>query len=361
MNHNRYQYRYLYGHIQHIFTKMGCSEADAHICASVLLSADLRGIPSHGIGRLKEYYLMWQKSRINTSPAIRVTHELPTTAVMDADRSFGAVSGIQAMDLAIQKAQDFGSAWISVRNSTHFGIAGYYAMQALEHDMIGICMTNANPLVAPTFSIERMLGTNPIAVAVPANKYPPFVADFATSPIARGKLAIKEREGEAVPYGFVQDPGGNPSTDPGIITRGGSILPLGSDYEHGSHKGYCMSAIADIFSAVLSRANFGPFVPPQVAYLKEKEHMPGKGLGHFFGVMRIDGFQPPGEFKAYMDHWIKTFKESRPLKGQNEVLVPGEPEYRCEKEYRDKGIPVAPAVIKEINEIYQKLDPEFSL
>jgi len=156
-------------------------------------------------------------------------------------------------------------------------------MMALEFDMIGICLTNANPLVAPTFSISRMMGTNPIAVAIPAMNQPPFVADFATTPIARGKLAVAEKKGEKVPFGFVQDKDGLPSDDPTILKRGGSMLTLGGDRLHGSHKGYCLSSIVDIFSAVFSGANFGPFVPPSVAYLPVLEKKVGAGTGHFFG------------------------------------------------------------------------------
>ena len=188
-------------------------------------------------------------------------------------------------------------------------------MMALKHDMIGMTMTNANPLVAPTFSLSRLLGTNPIAVTVPAGKYPPFVADFATTPIARGKLAVAGKKGEKVPYGYVQDKDGNPSDDPDILHQGGSMLTLGGDYLHGSHKGYCMSAVVDIFSAVLSGANFGPFVPPSVAYLPVLDKKTGEGTGHFFGAMRIDAFRPADEFKAKMDEWIETFKNAKTVTG----------------------------------------------
>ena len=361
MDSQRYNYDDLYVHTRAAFKKMGCSQEDASTCANVLIAAELRGIPSHGIMRLKDYMLMWQKGRINTKPKVQIVHETPTTAVVDADQAFGAVAGTRAMRIAIKKAEKYGSAWISVRNSSHFGIAGYYSMMAMKKEMIGLSMTNANPLVAPTFSIDKLLGTNPVAVAIPAGKENPFVADFATSPIARGKLAIKEREGLEVPEGYVQSRKGIPSTDPGIITRGGAIVPLGSDYAHGSHKGYSMAAIVDILSAVLSRANFGPFVPPQVPYLNQKEGAPGKGLGHFFGVMRIDGFQPADDFKAYMDQWIQTFKNARPAKDQGEVLVPGEPERRYEEKYRKDGIPVPDKVIADIKEVYEILELKFNL
>lgn len=358
MDKKRYTYQDLFVHVRAAFKKMGCSEDNATICANVLMAAELRGIPSHGITRLKDYMLMWQKGRIKAQPALKIIHETATTAVIDADQAFGAVAGTYAMRTAIKKAHKYGTAWISVRNSSHYGIAGYYAMMALKRDMIGISMTNANPLVAPTFSTDRLLGTNPIAVAVPAGKEPPLIADFATTPIARGKLALRERAHEQVPEGYVQTSEGHASNDPAVITQGGAILPLGSDYEHGSHKGYSLSSIVDIFSSVLSRANFGPFVPPQVPYLQPKENMPGKGLGHFFGVMSIDGFQPAEEFKEYMDQWIRTFKQATPAEGRKEVLIPGEPERRKEKDYRKNGIPVDDKIINDLKAVYDALKLE---
>ncbi|MCX6722734.1 MAG: Ldh family oxidoreductase, partial [Candidatus Staskawiczbacteria bacterium] len=240
-----------------ILLNIGCSKEDADISANVLMAAELRNINSHGVIRLKDYINLYKKGRLNPSPTIVITHQTPSTAVVDADAALGMLAGNFAMNIAIQKAKEVGTGWVSVRNSNHFGIAGYYAMLALKHDMIGITMTNANPLVAPTFSLDKLLGTNPVAVAIPAGKYPPFVADFATTPIARGKLDVMHKKGLNAPLGYVQDSLGMPSTNPNILTEGGAILPLGGDYEHGSHKGYCMGAIVDIFSALLSGAGFG--------------------------------------------------------------------------------------------------------
>ena len=170
-----------------------------------------------------------------------------------------------------------------------------------------------------------MMGTNPIAVAIPALKQPPFVADFATTPIARGKLAIAEKKGEKVPFGFVQDKNGIPSDDPAILKAEDQCLLLGGDRIHGSHKGFCLSAIVDIFSAVFSGANFGPFVPPSVAYLPLLDKKTGEGTGHFFGAMRIDAFQPADEFKAKMDEWIETFRSAKPNKGSETCTYSGRP------------------------------------
>ena len=199
---------------------MGCSEEHSDIIAEVFLAAELRGHASHGMIRIKDYYELWKAGRINTSPDIKIVHESPSTAVVDGDNAIGMIAARRSMELAIEKAEKAGTGWVATMNSNHFGIAGYYAMMALEHDMIGICLTNANPLVAPTFSISRMMGTNPIAVAIPAGKQDPFVADFATTPIARGKLAVAEKKGENVPFGFVQDKDGYPSDDPGYLKTG---------------------------------------------------------------------------------------------------------------------------------------------
>jgi L-2-hydroxycarboxylate dehydrogenase (NAD+) len=350
-----YTYQQLFDITKKIFLKIGCNETDAAIVADVLLAAELRGIESHGMLRIADYYNLWKTKRINVSPDIKVIHETPSTAVIDGDSGLGMVVGKKAMQIAIDKAKTVGTGWVSVRNSNHFGIAGFYSMMALKNDMIGITMTNANPLVAPTFSIDRLLGTNPIAVAIPANKQPAFVADFATTPIARGKLDLMHKKGKKAPLGYVQDKEGNASDDPNILTQGGAILPLGGDYEHGSHKGYCLGSIVDIFSAILSGAGYGPWVPPSVAYLPVKENPDVKGTGHFFGAMRIDAFRPAAEFKEMMDKWILTFRNSKPAAGHKTVLVPGDPERENEIKRMKEGIPVLPVLIEKVNEIAVEL------
>ncbi len=342
-----------------VFMQIGCSRDDAAAIAGVLVAAELRGHSSHGMIRVREYYELWKSGRVNVAPGVRVVHETPSTAVIDGDRCFGMVAGIRSMRLAIEKAAATGTGWVAVRNSNHFGIAGYYAMMALEHDMVGIAVTNANPLVVPTFSVSRFLGTNPLAVAVPALEEPPFVADFATTPIARGKLAVSEKKGEKVPLGYVQDAEGNPSDDPGILRRGGGMVTLGGDRLHGSHKGYCMTAVIDIFSALFSGANFGPFVPPSVAYLPVPENQPGLGTGHFFGAMRIDAFRPAGEFRAAMDNWIRTFRSAKPAKGEERVLIPGDPEREAEQKHLKTGISVVPAVVEDLKVIATELGLNF--
>lgn len=349
-----FTYKQLFHFIHGVFCKMGCSDTAASLAASVLLSADVKGIDSHGVSRLSGYVRLWEKGRINAKPDIRIVHETPSTATIDGDAGLGLVVAPFAMQTAIAKARECGTGWVSVCNSNHFGIAGYHAAMALQYDMIGIAMTNASAIVAPTFSVERMLGTNPVAVAVPANKQPPFIADFATTTAANGKLEILQRKGEETPPGWVQDIEGNASTDADILKKGGALLPLGSDREHSSHKGYAMGSIVDILSGVLSGASYGPWAPPFPAYVPMPENMPGKGLGHFFGAMRIDAFRPAEEFKENMDNWIQRFREAKPVPGQDRVLIPGDPERETEAARKKHGIPVFESVLKELEEVGEK-------
>jgi LDH2 family malate/lactate/ureidoglycolate dehydrogenase len=224
-------------------------------------------------------------------------------------------------------------------------------MMALEHDMIGIAMTNASALVAPTFSVERLLGTNPIAVAFPAGNEQPFVADFATTTASNGKLEILQRKKENAPAGWVQNETGEPSLQSDELKKGGALLPLGGDREHGSHKGYALGSIVDIFSAVLSGANYGPWVPPFPAYVPMPQDMPGKGIGHFFGAMRIDAFRPAADFKQHMDQWLKRFRSAKTINGKPQVVVPGDIERALEKERRAEGIVLLPSVIEDLQNI----------
>jgi L-2-hydroxycarboxylate dehydrogenase (NAD+) len=263
------------------------------------------------------------------------------------------------MRLAIKKAKEVGSGWISVKNSNHFGIAGYHAMLALEEDCIGIAMTNASPLVAPTHSIERMLGTNPIAVAIPTDQQPPFVADMATTTAANGKLEVLQRKDMDAPFGWLQDKEGHQTTDAHGVKKGGALLPLGGDPDHGSHKGYILGSVVDIFSAVLSGANYGPWVPPFVAFLDPHPNPVGEGLGHFFGAMRIDGFRPANEFKQHMDQWIERFRNSKRIHDDQPVLIPGDPERQMEKIRKKEGIPVLDPVIKDLKTLAEKYQVAF--
>ncbi len=343
-----FSYQQLFLFCVNVFKAMGCSSADADTAAKALVAADARGIDSHGVARLSGYVRLWQAKRVNATPNVRVVHQSPSTAVVDGDAALGLVAAPFAMQVAIEKAKNCGTGWVSVKNSNHFGIAGYHAMMALPHDMIGIAMTNASALVAPTFSTERMLGTNPIAVAIPAGVEPAFVADFATTTAANGKLEILQRKNADTPTGWVQTKDGAESTNANELKIGGSLLPLGSDREHSSHKGYALGAIVDIFSAVLSGANYGPWVPPFPAYVPMPQNMPGEGIGHFFGAMRIDAFRTADEFKANMDNWIQRFRSAKTVNGQTKVLIPGDPEREMETERMKNGIPILDVVVEDL-------------
>ncbi len=337
-----------------IFLKMGCSSEHADLATDVLIKADLRGIDSHGVARLTGYVRLWEKERINPKPDIKIVHETPSTATVDGDAGLGLVVAPFAMKVAIEKAEKFGSGWVSVRNSNHFGIAAYHTMMAIEKDMIGFAMTNASPLVAPTFANERMLGTNPMCYAFPAGKYPPVIVDMATSAAANGKLEIAQRTGKPIPEGWIQDANGQPSIDPYELKKGGSLLPLGSDREHGSHKGFGLSATVDILSAVLSGANYGPWAPPFVAFMEPSENPVGTGLGHFLGAMRVDGFRPVDEFKNHLDNWIERFSSAKPISEDQRVVIPGEPELNAEKDRQKNGIPLIDEVCNDLNGLADK-------
>lgn len=354
-----FTYQHLCNFSKNIFSKIGCNETDAETATQSLLSADLRGVDSHGVARLSGYIRLWEAERVNAKPDLKIIHETPSTAVVDGDRGLGLVVAPFAMQVAIDKARAVGTGWVSVKNSNHFGIAGHHAMMALEHDMIGIAMTNASALVAPTFSKERMLGTNPIAVAIPAGNQPAFVADFATTTAANGKLEILQRKNLEAPTGWIQDKDGNVSTNAGELKNGGTLVPLGGDKEHGSHKGYALGAIVDIFSAILSGANYGPWVPPFPAYIPMPENMPGEGIGHFFGVMRIDAFRKADEFKEHMDKWITRFRSAQTIEGQEKVIIPGDPEREMEVERMKNGIPLLPAVVEDLKALSNKFEVAF--
>ncbi|HEY0676832.1 MAG TPA: Ldh family oxidoreductase [Chitinophagaceae bacterium] len=355
----RFDYGKLFDFACRIFELMGCSAADAAMAAKVLLMADLRGVDSHGVARLSGYVRLWEAGRVNSSPDIKIIHQTPSTAVVDGDGGLGLVVAPKAMQIAIEKAEKVGTGWVSVQNSNHFGIAAAHSMMALQYDMIGISLTNASPLVAPTFSTERLLGTNPICVAIPAGKEPPFVADLATTTAANGKLEMLQRKNQKAPEGWIQDKEGKISTNPHELKAGGALLPLGGDRDHGSHKGYALGAIVDIFSAVLSGANYGPWVPPFVSFLPVGDDLPGKGIGHFFGAMRVDAFRDANEFKKHMDQWIHRFRTAIPVQGQDKVLIPGDPEREIEIERMQHGIPLLEPVREDLLYLSERFEVKF--
>jgi L-2-hydroxycarboxylate dehydrogenase (NAD+) len=349
-----FSYEQLFNFSKQIFMAIGCPEKDAHVAATSLLRADLRGVESHGVARLSGYVRLHEAARLNAAPNISIVHERPSTAVIDGDGGLGLVVAPIAMELAIKKASQAGTGWVAVRNSNHYGIAGHYASMALPHDMIGISMTNASPLVAPTYSKERLLGTNPIAIAIPAQNQPAFIGDFATTTAANGKLEILQRKNLAVPNGWVQSKEGNESNDAFAVQDGGALLPLGSHRELGSHKGFILGSMVDILSGVLGGANYGPWVPPFVAFLPVAEDLPGKGIGHFFGAISVDAFRPAADFKKDMDQWITRFRNATPINETQKVVIPGDPERVAEAFHLKEGITLLDKVVADLKQLGEK-------
>ena len=337
-----------------VFRHVGVPAEDARLAAEVLSAADRRGIDSHGVARLRTYYDLLVNGRINPRPRVRVVRETASTATVDGDGGLGLVVGPRANQIAIDKAGGVGTGWVSVANTNHFGIAGYYVIKALERDLIGWAMTNSTRGVAPLWGAERMLGTNPIAIGFPAGEEPPVVLDMATCTVAYGKIEIALRKGEAIPLGWAIDAEGRPTTDPRAMIDGGALLPLGSDRDHGGHKGYGLALAVDVLSAVLSGANWGPFTPPFALRQAMPPRSVGKGIGHFFGAMRIDAFRDPADFKAQMDDFVRTLRATRPAPGTAGPLIPGDPERQAEKERDVSGIPVLPPVLDDLRDIAQR-------
>lgn len=351
MEIRRYPSAALHAFSAAVFRHFGVPEADAEQAAAVLALADLRGIDSHGVARLHTYFDMLQLRRINPRPRLRVLRETASTATVDGDNGLGLVVGPKANAIAMDKAQQAGSGWVSVCNTNHYGIASYYCLEALRRDLIGWSMTNSTKLVAPLWGAERMLGTNPIAIAFPAAAEPPVVIDLATCAAAYGKIEIARRKGEPIPEGWAIDRAGRATTDPQAMIDGGALLPLGSDRERSGHKGYALGAMVDVLCCVLSGANWGPFAPPFALRQEVPARSVGKGIGHFFGAMRIDGFIDPEEFKRQMDDWIRTFRATKPAPGTAGPLIPGDPERWAEAERRRDGVPLLPPVVADLRDI----------
>ncbi len=337
-----------------VFLHFGVSEEDAAQAADVLARADLRGIDSHGVARLHTYFDLLSVGRINPRPQIKVVRSTPSTATIDGDNGLGLVVGPHANRIAMDMAEKCGSGWVSVCNTNHFGIASYYVLEALERDLIGWAMTNATKLVAPLWGAERMLGTNPIAVAFPGKQEPPIVIDVATSAVAFGKIEIARRNGDVIPTGWGIDSRGRATTDPNDIVAGGALLPLGSDRERGGHKGYALAIMVDMLSCVLSGANWGPFAPPFALRQESPTRSVGKGIGHFFGAMRIDGFIDADQFKSQVDDYIRVFRATKPAPGTKGPLIPGDPEREAEQVRRQTGVPLTLPVVEDLLDISAK-------
>ncbi len=344
---------------QQVFERLEVPEEEAAITADVLVAADLRGIDSHGVARLKRYVNGLRTGRMIANPRVQVIKETLSTALIDGGGGLGQPIGVRAMRLAIEKAREGGAGFVAVRNSNHYGIAGYYAIMALDSDCIGISMTNASPLVVPTFGREAILGTNPISVAAPAGQERPFVLDMATSVVPRGKLELYHLLAKPLLEGWAVDERGSRTTDTGAILRnlserlGGGILPLGGEGEElGGHKGYGLALTVDILSGVLGGAGYADGVHPKG---EEGKMKPGS-VGHFFGALLIEAFRPLEEFRAAMDDLIRRLKGAAKAEGENRIYIHGEKEWEMEEERRKRGIPLHLRVVTMMEQIAEELN-----
>lgn len=335
----------------------------ARITADVLLTADLRGIDSHGVARLGFYVEKLRDGTMRPRSRIRTVLETDVTAVIDADGGMGPPVSHRAMEWAIEKALNAGAGFVAVRNSNHYGIAGYYAMMALEHDCIGVSMTNAFVFVVPTFARKAMLGTNPIAVAIPAGQERPFVLDMATSAVPFGKLEVHGRLGESIPPGWAVDTTGAPATDPGRLMDslrerrgvGGGLLPLGgAGQQLGGHKGYGLALLVDILCGLLAGALYADLVYPTAP-----DRAFPSGIGHFFGALRVDAFRPLVEFKTAMDDLERRLKQASRSEGRDRIYIHGEKEFEAAERRTRQGIPLSPSVLTELREIAAELKVPF--
>jgi LDH2 family malate/lactate/ureidoglycolate dehydrogenase len=302
---------------------------------------------------------MFEQGRINPRPEIRVVRESPATAVVDGDNGLGLVVGPFANRLAMDKAEQVGTGWVAARNSNHFGAGVYYPLQGLPRELIGWAMTNSPPQVAPLWGAEKMLGTNPMAIAFPGLEEPPVVIDFTASAVAFGKVEDAARRGEPIPEGCAIDRDGRMTTDPNAMLDGGALLPLGGDRERGGHKGYCLAAMVDLLSAALPGANWGPFPPPFPAHLPEPKRSVGAGVGHLFGAYRISAFNDPLEFRRQVDDWVRTMRSTRPAAGTNGPMIPGDPNRRAEEDRRRHGVPVIGPVLEALRRVADRTGVAF--
>lgn len=340
-----------------VLQKLGVPKDDADITANMLVDCDLRGVESHGVAHLhpEQFYCKWIKDGlINVKPNLKTENRTPTTATMEGDKGLGFVVGYRAMSLAIEKAKEYGSGFVNVTNSTHFGATAYYTMMAMEHDMIGVAMTSTMPGVVAPGTAVPVIGTNPLAIAIPAGKKAPFVLDMATSVVAGGKVQIAQRQNKTMPEGWVINGEGEPVTDPNKRVRGeGGLLPLGGTPSHGVFKGFGLGMVVDILTCLLAGLDF--------TLLKERE--PGANPSDFFfGAIRIDGFQPVELFKEKMDNMIEKIEGLPTLPGVDKAYLAGGYEHEIIIPDRAKnGIPLDPPVVQGLKDLAEETGVEFDI
>ena len=319
----------------------------ASVTADLMVRTDLRGVDSHGIGMLPRYHQWWEAGYIAMDAEPTVVRDDMATGLMDGNKGLGHYVSTLAARRAIDKAKTYGIGIVAVRNSNHYGAAANYSMMALEHDMIGLSTTNSAYLaMVPTFGRAPKLSTNPLSFAAPAGRHAPFVLDMATTTVAIGKLSVASRWKKPIPAGWALDDSGEPTTDPFVALKHRLLTPLGGTRDLGSHKGYGLGVMVDILSGVLGGGLYG-----DLFWRSDLQGRKLHNLGHCFAAIDPARFRPLADFKRDMDDFFDSLKSTPLAEGQHRVYVAGEPEAECEKERLAKGIPLAPALVEQVNVI----------
>lgn len=344
------------------FEKLGVPEDEAALCAEILMESDRRGIESHGCNRFKPIYVDRILDKIqNPVTNFEIIRETPTTAVVDGHDGMGMVVAYKSMKMAIEKAKKYGMGMVAVRNSTHYGIAGYYASMAAKENMIGITGTNARPSIAPTFGVENMLGTNPLTIGLPTDEEFPFVLDCATSVTQRGKIEYYAKMGKSVPEGMVIGEDGTPLTDANQILRDllngtAALAPLGGiGEEMAGYKGYGYATVVEILSAALQGGSFLRALSG-IGTHGEKVHF---HLGHFFIAIDTEAFMGAHEFKKTAGNILRELRASKVAPGENKIYTAGEKEYLVWLERKEKGVPINDSVQNDLIWVRNKLELPF--
>ncbi|MGG1598551.1 Ldh family oxidoreductase [Paenibacillus naphthalenovorans] len=331
-----------------VFMKAGLPEPSAAIVAESLVEADLRGVDSHGVVRTAIYLKRIEAGMIDPHSQIEKVSESDANVLVDGNNNFGSVIGRRALEIAMEKAKNNGAAFVGVKGSNHFGTGAYYALKAIEQDMILLVMSNASQTMPPTGGVRPFIGTNPLAVGVPSGEELPFILDMATSVVARGKIIVAAQKGEDIPTGWAIDKDGKPTTDANAALEG-SVLPVGGP------KGYAISMFIDILSGVLTGAGFGKYVHNMYDNWEQPQN-----VGHLFIAVDINRFIPLELFKARMDQYIRELKQEPKAHGIQEILIPGELEYRRTQERKANGIELPQKVAEELAEIGRRFGIDFS-
>lgn len=350
-----YEANALKDYVSRFFAQWQVPMEEAKIAADVLVSANLRGIDSHGVIRLHGYYAgRLRDGRIDPISKLTLVKETPFNLLFDGGNGLGPVIAYWAMKRCIEKASQTGLSMVGVRNSNHFGIAAYYGMMALPHGMIGVSLTNSRPLMVPTYAANAIMGTNPICLTAPANDEFPFVLDMATSVVSVGKVQYHQKKGEPIPQGWGVDGKGDLTTDPIDVLKGGGVLPLGGDDLHSGYKGYGLSMMVDLLCGVLSGAAFGM----EVGHIHEAKP---SNVGHFFAAFKIENFIPLNEFKSRMDKFIQSLKNADKARGRERIYIPGEKEFEMEQERTQKGVPLLEDTVESLSKTGAEVGVKFDI